>query len=866
MGHTSTAATLPSEVTIAGRYRVEQLLGRGGMGAVYAVVDVASNERLALKRLSRDASPTMAALFEREYHTLAGLKHPCIVEVFEYGSDAEGPFYTMELIEGSDLSKAAPMPWREACRYLRDLASLLGVLHARQLLHRDLSPRNLLHGPAGRLKLIDFGALTTFGPSSEIVGTPPFVAPEGLRTRPLDQRSDLFGLGALAYWLLTGSHAFPARTLNELHDLWRLEPSAPSDVMSRLDKNVPSTIPPELDALVASLLRIEPSERLASTSELIDQLNAIAELEPESEAVTVQGYLDSKAFVGRLRERERTLALIAEVEQGHVRTVIVEGDPGVGRSRFLKELVVVTRLSGALPIVAGENLGRRPYGVAESLLLGLLRALPEPTRQAMTEHAALLGTMSKAVRAELRQTAPSPPSFAPAEARVRLLAALRDLILSLARNHLLVLLVDDVHAIDDESQALLASLANADEGYKLLIVAALGRDNNREVSPALGNLRSAASRLRLLPLTKSELLELLRSVFGQVPYLERLSERLHERSGGNPAYGLELAQHLVESGEATYQDGTWSLPAELSPESLPRNRLEAHVAKLDRLSTDARALARRLSVSHGALLTRSQCAVMSDIPALRTNELLTELEREGMLRSSHDGLRFVHDEVQRALHDELDDAGRARAHLRLAEEVARTCEGDSRDQVRACLHFMRAGDMRRGFAMLRPVVACFASGDMRAMTGSAPLCEEVYEILRARRQDDHGMISVLSILAVAGYFVSRRYAVRYGDEAIATQRRVLRLDLAERLTRFWVRSLRCSSRSRSPACHSRCGGDLRPRCERPFGGRWGRPRRSQARQPRRSTLTESSATPRCSSRLPRSVAITRRVRRTSLRP
>jgi len=405
---TSSSRRPPSEVTIAGRYRVEQLLGRGGMGAVYAVVDVASNERLALKRLSRDASPTMAALFEREYHTLAGLKHPCIVEVFEYGSDAEGPFYTMELIEGSDLSKAAPMPWREACRYLRDVASLLGVLHARQLLHRDLSPRNLLHGPAGRLKLIDFGALTTFGPSSEIVGTPPFVAPEGLRTRPLDQRSDLFGLGALAYWLLTGSHAFPARTLNELHDLWRLEPSAPSDVMSRLDKNVPSTIPPELDALVASLLRIEPSERLASTSELIDQLNAIAELEPESEAVTVQGYLDSKAFVGRLRERERTLALIAEVEQGHVRTVIVEGDPGVGRSRFLKELVVVTRLSGALPIVAGENLGRRPYGVAESLLLGLLRALPEPTRQAMTEHAALLGTMSKAVRAELRQTAPQP--------------------------------------------------------------------------------------------------------------------------------------------------------------------------------------------------------------------------------------------------------------------------------------------------------------------------------------------------------------------------------------------------------------------------------------------------------------------------
>lgn len=784
MGQVSAAATLPADVTIAGRYRVEQLLGRGGMGEVYAVVDVASNARLALKRLSRDANASMAALFEREYHTLAGLKHPCIVEVFEYGSDAEGAFYTMERIEGSDLSKAAPMPWRDACRYLRDLASLLGVLHARQLLHRDLSPRNLLRGPGGRLKLIDFGALANFGTNDDIVGTPPLVAPEAFRARPLDQRSDLFGLGALAYWLLTGAHAFPARTLNDLPGLWQVEPSAPSDMMRLLDSKGPSTIPPELDALVASLLRIEPSERLASTSELIDQLNAIAELEPESEAATVKGYLDSKAFVGRLRERERVLALVAEAQQGHVRTVIVEGDPGVGRSRFLNELVVVTRLSGALPIVAGENVGRRAYGVAESLLFGLLRALPEPGRNAMTEHAAILGTLSREVRDALPVTAPSPPSFAPAEARVRLLAALHALILSLARNHTLVLLVDDVQAIDDESQALLAGLVNAEEGCKLVIVAAFGRDSNREVSPALGHLRSAASRLRLLPLTKSELLELLRSVFGQVSYLERLSDRLHELSGGNPAYCLELAQHLVESGEATYQDGTWSLPAELSRESLPRNRFEAHVAKLDRLSTDARALARRLSVSHEALLTRGQCAAMSELPALLTNDLLAELEREGVLRSSNDGLRFVHGEVQRALHDELDDAGRERSHLRLAEELTRTCEGDCREQVRACLHFMRAGDMRRGYAVLRPAVARFASGDMRGMRGSAPLCEEVYEVLRARKQDDYGTISVLSILACAGYFVSRRYAVRYGDEAIAMQRRVMRLDLAERLSRF----------------------------------------------------------------------------------
>jgi hypothetical protein len=113
------------------------------------------------------------------------------------------------------------------------------------------------------------------------------------------------------------------------------------------------------------------------------------------------------------------------------------------------------------------------------------------------------------------------------------------------------------------------------------------------------------------------------------------------------------------------------------------------------------------------------------------DELLTELEREGVLRSSQDGFRFLHEEVQSALHDELDGEGRARAHLSLAMEVARTSDGDCVQQLRACLHFMRAGDMRRGFAMFQRVVVYFATGDMRGMRSVAPLCEEVYTILRA---------------------------------------------------------------------------------------------------------------------------------------
>jgi predicted Ser/Thr protein kinase len=785
MGHAFASAPAPLDVTIAGRYRVEKLLGQGGMGAVYAVVDTTSGKRLALKQLAPDANATTIALFDREYHTLSGIKHDCIVRVYDFGTDHQGAFYTMELIDGRDLSSVAPLPWREACLHLRDAASVLGVLHARRLIHRDISPRNLLLTHAGRLKLIDFGALASFGPTQQVVGTPPFVAPESLSSTALDQRSDIFGLGALAYWLTTGAHAFPARSLVELPRLWETALSAPSDMLSLLRSKELPLIPPELDALIASMLRIDPGERLASTAELIDRLNTLAELEPESQAATVQGYLESKAFVGRERERERALTLLGEAEQGHVRTLVVEGDAGVGRTRFLQELVVISRLAGAVPIVADEKLGERPFGIAQSLLLGLLRALPEPTRAAVAADPMLSANVPEDLRRELAVGPASPPEHTPAEQRLRTLAALRKAMLGLARDRLLAFFVDDAHAIDEESQALLTALAHDAEGHKLLLVVALGRDATRQPSTALASLRSEGARLRLLPLTARELRALLQSVFGQAPYLERLAERLHAASEGNPGHCLELAQHLVQTGAASYRDGTWSLPAELSPESLPKSRQAAHVAKLDRLSADARALARSLSVPHSAVLTSELWQAVCPLPAARVRELVSELEREGVLRALGPGEhRFAHEEVQSALYRELADDARATSHRQLGEVLAATHEEDGVQQLRSSVHFLRAGDLRRGHAQLHHVYDYFERGDMSRMRVAAPLLEQAYDLLRAHEQDDYGMTGVLSLLAIGGYFAGPAYAKRYGDEAIATSRRVLRLSLALRLTRL----------------------------------------------------------------------------------
>lgn len=189
---------MSTAVAIGGRYVVEDALGRGGMAAVYRVRDAKTGQRLALKRAwARD--PVKArkrrALLEREFHTLGQLRHPRIIEVFDFGVDDDGPYYTMELLDGSDLSARAPLPWREACALLRDVCSSLALLHSRGYVHRDVSPLNVRCTADGRAKLIDFGAMAAMGVTTLTIGTPPCVPPEALARQALDARADLFALG-----------------------------------------------------------------------------------------------------------------------------------------------------------------------------------------------------------------------------------------------------------------------------------------------------------------------------------------------------------------------------------------------------------------------------------------------------------------------------------------------------------------------------------------------------------------------------------------------------------------------------------------------------------------------------------------------
>ncbi|MFI2034703.1 PQQ-binding-like beta-propeller repeat protein [Streptomyces bottropensis] len=269
---------------LAGRYELEALLGRGGMGEVWVAHDTRIRRRVAVKLLQPHLEGGEGTrLFFREARTAGGLNHPGIVTVHDLGEDTDGTlFLVMEMLSGRDLStvlrKDGPPPVADALGWTAQAADALAAAHAAGIVHRDLKPANLMLTDAGLLKILDFGiaryAATTTA-SSAVVGTVAYMPPERLAGRPGDARADLYALGCVLYELLTGERLFgDLETAALLVAHLQQVPSAPSQVRPGPGQ--------EVDALVLELLAKDPDDRPATAAEVRDRLRAALPTSPRS--------------------------------------------------------------------------------------------------------------------------------------------------------------------------------------------------------------------------------------------------------------------------------------------------------------------------------------------------------------------------------------------------------------------------------------------------------------------------------------------------------------------------------------------------------------------------------------------------------
>lgn len=666
---------------VAERYRVQELIGRGGVGEVYRVHDLRSGGSLALKclipeKVSHHSAQLMQEMLAREYRTLAELKHPSVVEVFEYGEFESRPFYTMELLQGQDLQELAPLPWQRACAYLRDIASCLALLHSRRLLYRDVSPRNV-RCEQERAKLLDFGALTAMGPVDRIVGVPPAIPPEGLHGEILDGRYDLYALGAVLYWALTGRHAYPARTLRELPEVWLKRPAPPSYHARE--------VPEALDALILSLLSHEPQARPRNAAEVMEQLGRIAGLPDDESLHTRQAYVIVPTLHGRETEIARTYEALARVRGQRSRALWFEGEPGTGRSRLLAAILLEARLAGAATLrVSAADAPPADLALAGKLLRRAIDLLPHSTSS--LESAKLLGKLDSTK--ELEQ-----------DARARLNEALRSVLRHACAEGPLAIAVDDADAVDRSSQAVLAGLTRGARRNLLLVFSSR---TEPVLDGALGAVRADADPIILQPLSLAETEALLGSVFGEIPGLPEVTTRVYALSHGNPRATMELAEHLVATGKARYEQGSWVLPRELSQQDLPEAWTEALDRRFLSLPEDARELGELLAFSFEYDLSLEQIdGISSHRDPGRRGLALDRLLSEGLVRLDGEHARFVRGSDRERV-CELADPQRAREiHQRLSEHL--TEHGADPISVARCL--LRAGAAGPAIVVLRVEIA-----------------------------------------------------------------------------------------------------------------------------------------------------------------
>jgi serine/threonine-protein kinase len=268
-----------------GQYTLEEKLGEGGMGEVYRARHSRLRRSTAIKLLPASRSSEQAvARFESEVQLTAGLTHPNTITIFDYGRTEDGIFYyAMEYLRGATLEQVVdadgPQPAARVIRILEQAAGALQEAHAAGLIHRDIKPANVMLTRQGldpdAVKVLDFGLvrpiegeqnghLTRDG---DLVGTPLYMAPEMITSQEAaGPASDLYALGAVGYFLLTGTHVFAGATLIEMcsHHLH----TAPEAISDRLGKPVSH----DLESLVLQCLSKRPADRPATASALIARL------------------------------------------------------------------------------------------------------------------------------------------------------------------------------------------------------------------------------------------------------------------------------------------------------------------------------------------------------------------------------------------------------------------------------------------------------------------------------------------------------------------------------------------------------------------------------------------------------------------
>jgi tetratricopeptide (TPR) repeat protein/predicted Ser/Thr protein kinase len=330
-----------------GKYQIQRVLGRGGMGTVYEALDPLINRKVAVKTMIPGLveNPELRTRFLREAQAAGGLRHRNIVTVYDLGEDKGQPYIAMEFIEGTDLEKVIQakeprgLAWK--LDVLHQICEGLAYAHKNGIVHRDVKPANVRVTHDGDVKIMDFGIAqlqsSTMTKSGLVLGTVHYMSPEQIEGQKVDHRADVFSVGAIAYELISGQRPFDGESLTAV--MFRVMNEAPDT------KPLATEYSPALDGVILKALARDVNARYQSLDDMATDLEAVLRQAGVERAPAAD---DRSARVTRL------------IEEGQ--KLLAKGDPEPALALAREALAAVPTDPGArelLRVAEGEALGRR---------------------------------------------------------------------------------------------------------------------------------------------------------------------------------------------------------------------------------------------------------------------------------------------------------------------------------------------------------------------------------------------------------------------------------------------------------------------------------------------------------------------------
>lgn len=652
------------------------------MGQVFRAVDRLTQQTVALKRVllhpshtsasgrsTEDASSRELKALAEEFRILAGLRHPNIISVFDYGFDAtRQPYFAMELLEGAVpiLEFAATSTHAGRIDLLIQLLRALGYLHRRGILHRDIKPSNVLVllGPTGAVvKLLDFGLSIgrDDAPRERPAGTLQYMAPELFRGAAASESSDLYSVGVIAHEILCGHHPFSAL-------------GTPAELILQILNQEPdlSLLPTKIAAVLRRTLHRSPRERQTDTGELMRDLAAAAEIALAKEPVNAwTSHLISAQFIGRDHELSMLCKHLDAARAGHGSAWLLGGESGVGKSRLLEELRSRALIEGVM-VLRGQAL--ESGGGAYHVWQDVLRVLALHVELSALELSVLSSVLPNVDELLSREVIPS-PELDVQTTRFRVLRVLRE-VLQRSAEPVLVLL-EDLQWADAESLALLRHVAEELPTLSILIIASFRDDE----APGLKAQLPMMQILRLLRLTRPAIEGLCRSMLGTTGCNVKLLDLIEKETEGNTYFIIEVVRALAEEAGSLETVGRHGVPERILAGGMER----VLARRLSRLQDEARTLLRLAAVAGRQL----DLAILSEAqPPLE--ELIQACADAGVLEVHDQRWRFSHDKLRERLLDELGSAERATLHRRIAQRIAVTYPDSSAHASQAAYHYREA--------------------------------------------------------------------------------------------------------------------------------------------------------------------------------